>query len=213
MFPLRLILSVLLTAVLLLAAPGSVFVNAQAQDQQQNTTASAAAYDEEACNSETTSLNTDPVVQAAVVDLKDTIFAAVQDDFFQFCSVFQRKCTVNLNDYSTALQSNCTAAGGQIATSSARLDCTGKVMGVPIPGGVGVEFANIPACVGRSCDTSRLPAVVVDSLDQILLQVETEVENGLEDGNCTTSSARSSLPTIFTVAFASTVIVVWSMLF
>jgi len=171
----------------------------------------------EACASETADLNSDPVIQEAIVDLKDTVLAAVQDDFYQFCSILQRACTVDLDSYSGQLQSNCTAAGGQIATSQAELECRGKVLGVPIPGGVRVEFVNIPACVGTSCDVSgnlsSLPAAVEDTIDQALTQVEGVVESGLDDGNCTAAvlgidSAAAAASTSWFVTVASAALVV-----
>jgi hypothetical protein len=120
--------------------------------------------------------------------MQDDIRTAVQDDFFQFCSVFQRSCTVDLNDYSEAVLSACTEAQGQVATQSGEqgLECTGKVVGVPIPGGVQVSFVNLPACVGPSCDPNNLPNVVDETVQQVLSQeVAPIVEQGLQDGNCT----------------------------
>jgi len=156
--------------------------------QAQNTT----TFNEADCTSETTSLNTDPTIEAAVSDLQTQVSTAVQDDFFSFCSILDRACTVDIDNYSSELQTSCNEAGGQIARRSASLECRGKVVGVPIPGGVELKFANIPACVGTSCDPDNLPQVVVDAVDAVLQQVETVVEGGLEDGNCTAAASSSS---------------------
>mmetsp|Transcript_7988 Transcript_7988/g.15246 ORF Transcript_7988/g.15246 Transcript_7988/m.15246 type:complete len:207 (+) Transcript_7988:78-698(+) len=151
------------------------------------------------CATETAALQTDSAVQGALNDMRESISTAVQEDFFQFCSILQRSCTVDLSDYADTLPTACEEAGGQIANQTAPigLDCTGKVLGVPIPGGVEVRFENLPTCVGPNCDPDNLPSLVEDTVQQLLTQeVQPVIEDNLQDGNCTAlgSSATTRTP-------------------
>jgi len=147
------------------------------------------------CAIETAALQQDSGVQSAINEMRDSISTAVQDDFFQFCSILRRACTVDLSDYSATLPAACETAGGQIANQTAPtgLECGGKVLGIPIPGGVEVRFDNLPMCVGPSCDPDNLPTLVEDTAQQLLTQeVEPVIEENLQDGNCTALGSNAS---------------------
>ena len=182
-------------------------------DAQNNTSMTT---DDGDCASEIAALNSDPTIQQALTDLEGNISAAIQDDFYQFCSILGRECTVNLTDYySKSLPTACIDAGGQLATQTASLECNGKVLGIPIPGGVRVKFVDIPTCVGPSCDLKNLPTVVEDATNSALDQVEQLVENGLDDGNCTAAivgSSGSARQTLSGVFCATGILFVLSML-
>ena len=152
----------------------------------------------DACATETAALQLDSAVQGALNDMRQSITSAMQEDFFQFCSILQRACTVDLSEYSTSLPTACADAGGQIANQTAPigLECQGKVLGIPIPGGVEVRFENLPTCVGPTCDPDNLPLLVEETVRQLLNEeVEPVIENNLQDGNCTSleSSAKRTL--------------------
>ena len=182
-----LVLSLLLSGVTLPAV--------QAQTDNSTSTAS------EECATETSTINSDPTLQQALLDLKTNISTIIEEDFYQFCSILDGgRCTVNLTTYyPETLPSACTDAGGQLAKQKASLHCTGKVWSIPIPGGVRLEFIDIPACVGLSCNLSGngdgsggVPTIVEDAIEQVLDEVGQVVESGLEDGNCTAAIGASS---------------------
>lgn len=132
--------------------------------------------DEATCIAESISLVSSQAVAGPYASLREDIENDVKADFMQFCSVFSRSCTVNVADYSADLITACTEAGGQVASKQVTLDCAGKLMGVPIPGGIDIHINTIPACVGASCDPENLPPEIIAVFDLAVDEVATEVE-------------------------------------
>jgi hypothetical protein len=196
--PPLLVRAALTVLVLLVAATHAQDYSANDEEEQQA-----------ACVLETAALQSDSGVEAAMREMQDSIATAIQDDFFQFCSVFQRSCTVDLNDYSESVRTACTEAEGQVATQSGEqgLECNGKVLGIPIPGGVEVSFSNVPTCVGPSCDPDNLPSVVEETIQKVLSdEVAPVVEEGLQDGNCTSVSGVAGTGNTLAVAAAVSIV-------
>lgn len=144
-------------------------------------TTDAPASDDAACITESVALISGESVRGPYEDLRTAIETDVKADFMQFCSVIQRKCTVNVADYSSALESACTAEGGQIVSKQATLDCSGKLMNVPIPGGIDIVILNIPGCVGASCNAQDLPDEILAVFNMAVEQVATEVETAVAE--------------------------------
>ena len=148
--------------------------------------------DNSTCTTDSLALVTSNAVMGAYTDMKNAIETDVKADFMQFCSVFERTCTLNVADYSAALESACVSEGGQIVNEQATLDCEGKISGVPIPGGIGVEIQNIPGCIAASCDPNNLPADIKDAFAAIVDQVATEVETAVSGTANVTCGADTS---------------------
>ena len=203
------VVAVTVLALVLCVASSSPGVKAQ-----QTTTSNSTSTTDEECSTETSTINSDAALQQALVDLKTNISTALESDFYQFCSILEGGCTVNLTSYyPPSLTSDCSNLGGQLAKQRASLKCTGKVLGIPIPGGVKFEFVDIPACVGQSCDLSGggVPTIVEDALDQVLDEVGQIVETGLDDGNCTAAigSSASERRWSIIVSVTCTVLIGW----
>jgi hypothetical protein len=139
------------------------------------------------CTAESAALNSDPDVAAAVEAFRAGALAELPG-ITDFCNVLRRSCTVDLSDYSTEYRTACEDAGGQIATRDTKLDCTGKIAGVPIPGGFDVYINKFPACVGSSCETDGLSVAVDGVIEASVTAAEEEVKQGIEsaieDGSC-----------------------------
>jgi len=145
--------------------------------------APAASQDNATCIAESVVLVSDTAIAEPQGVLISTIETDVKDDFMQFCSVLERTCTVDVADYSSALEAACTAEGGQIALKKAMLDCSGKLMNIPVPGGIDVVIDNIPGCVGASCDVDNLPPEIEAVFGMVVEQVKTEVENAIAESD------------------------------
>lgn len=161
----------ILTELALLTLVLSLSVVVDAQDD---------ATDEATCIAESVALNTNTAISGPYESLRTTIEADVTNDLMQFCNIFTRTCTINVADYSSSLESACQAQGGQIAKKAAYLDCTGKLMNIPVPGGIDVEIFNIPGCVGETCDVDNLPDAIEAVFDMAVEQVATEVETAVQ---------------------------------
>lgn len=149
-------------------------MSAQAQDTTSN---------DAVCVAESAALVTSAAISGPYDDLRTAIETDVKDDLMQFCNVFKRTCTVNVADYSAVLQTACTGEGGQIVLKEAYLDCTGKLMNVPVPGGIDIEIFNIPGCVSASCDAENLPEAIVAVFEAGVEQVATEVETAVKESD------------------------------
>jgi hypothetical protein len=146
--------------------------------QAQNTTNNDAV-----CIAESAALVTSAAISGPYDALRTAIETDVKDDFMQFCNVLRRTCTVNVADYSAALQTACTGEGGQIVLKEAYLDCTGKLMNIPVPGGIDIEIFNIPGCVSANCDAENLPEAIVAVFEAGVEQVATEVETAVQESD------------------------------
>lgn len=138
-----------------------------------------------ACIAESVALVTTTAVSEPYQELKTAIETDVKDDIMQFCNVLKRSCTVNVGDYSAALETACIQEGGQIVSKQATLDCQGKLMQIPIPGGIDIYINDIPGCVGASCDGQNLPSEIEAAFDTAVEQVATEVETAVAESDIT----------------------------
>lgn len=145
----------------------------------------AASEEDATCIAESAALVTSAAVSGPYAALRTAIETDVTEDFMQFCSVIKRTCTLDVADYSQALEAACVAEGGQIVSKEAYLDCTGKLMNIPIPGGIDVDIFNIPGCVGASCDPQNLPAAIEAVFDTAVEEVAKEVETAVEQSDIT----------------------------
>eukprot|EP00545_Synedropsis_sp_CCMP1620_P010176 CAMPEP_0119017248 /NCGR_PEP_ID=MMETSP1176-20130426/15916_1 /TAXON_ID=265551 /ORGANISM="Synedropsis recta cf, Strain CCMP1620" /LENGTH=188 /DNA_ID=CAMNT_0006970915 /DNA_START=60 /DNA_END=622 /DNA_ORIENTATION=+ len=147
----------------------------------------AALSQDDACTTESATLNLNEDISSAVSALQ-TEASGVLQSFTDYCRVFPPSCVANLADLDSHAELTvvCIDQGGQIVARDVGLKCTGKISGIPIPGGFTVETQNFPACVGASCDPNALPSAVEGVFGSVLDGAGAEIENALGDGaNCT----------------------------
>jgi len=128
---------------------------------------------------------------------KDELLA----NFTDFCSIFQRKCTIDLAQYSSNLQQACQAAtatvevddgsgsGSMTTTTNGQfhdyeivIECRTDTFApdaIEIPGSV--QLDNVPTCIGQSCDPTDLPSEITELLNQLLQTLTAEINNQLGD--------------------------------
>mmetsp|Transcript_11246 Transcript_11246/g.26698 ORF Transcript_11246/g.26698 Transcript_11246/m.26698 type:complete len:275 (+) Transcript_11246:336-1160(+) len=167
--------------------------------------------EDQQCITESTSLNKDPNVGSATQDLLTTTKEELLANFTEFCSIFQRKCTIDLSEYSSNLQQACQAAtvaspdgtttttttttttNGQFHDYQIVIECRTDTFApdaIEIPGSV--QLDNVPTCIGQSCDPTNLPSEITELLNQLLETLTTEIDNQLGDSFVCQSNINSS---------------------
>lgn len=145
------------------------------------------------CVSESTALNLNNDVASATQSLLTTTKDDVLANFTSYCSIFSRKCTIDLAQYSSELQQACSSAsvtvdgsssgttsGGQFYEQQIVINCrtnTAAPDSIEIPGSVVLD--NLPSCIGTSCDPNNLPTMLTQILDDVLMTLTDEINAAL----------------------------------
>ena len=216
----------LLLQVLVAAAAVVGFVSADDVNTTTTTTDGQQQQQQQQCIMESTALNKDPNVGSATQELLTTTKDDVLANFTDFCSVLQRKCTVDLAQYSTKLQQACqstsvdvevddgsgtgstttTTTNGQFHDYQIVIECRTDTFvpdAIEIPGSV--QLDNVPTCIGQSCDPTNLPPEITELLDQLLETLTNEIDAQLGNSIVCTQSINSSNSTDSSGAAAAVV--------
>jgi hypothetical protein len=123
------------------------------------------AQQSEACLNETVAIHTDATVLLCTTHGGSIV-----------------SCSYDFGNQSANIDATCSAAGGQMVTSSFNVTCT-----VNNTAEVTYVFTNAPNCIGESCD----PTLNQDELMNFTIQIERTLDDtkGLEDCYFSPSSA------------------------
>jgi hypothetical protein len=135
------------------------------------------AQDSAACVTETESLmDNNLAVESAYDALEDSLEAAISANPETYCSILNKKCSINVGDFSSSLKTTCEAEAGQFVEKDVTATCGGILSSVSTSGFTIVAEA-APLCAGTSCDPDAIPTAIEAYFNTTVSDIVDEVSD------------------------------------